>query len=48
MTRVGSSARCTSAASGGVHYPAVHLFEHYRSLGYGDGDPNAERIGRRP
>jgi dTDP-4-amino-4,6-dideoxygalactose transaminase len=31
----------------GVHYPAVHLFEHYRSLGYGDGDfPNAERIGR--
>jgi len=31
----------------GVHYPAVHLFRHYRSLGYGDGDfPNAERIGR--
>jgi dTDP-4-amino-4,6-dideoxygalactose transaminase len=31
----------------GVHYPAIHLFAHYRSLGYGDGDfPNAERIGR--
>ena len=31
----------------GVHYPAVHLFEHYRSLGYGEGDfPNAERVGR--
>jgi hypothetical protein len=31
----------------GVHYPAVHLFQHYRSLGYGDGDfPIAERIGR--
>jgi dTDP-4-amino-4,6-dideoxygalactose transaminase len=31
----------------GVHYPAVHLFGHYRSLGYGDGDfPNAERVGR--
>ena len=31
----------------GVHYPAVHLFSHYRSLGYGDGDfPNAERAGR--
>ena len=31
----------------GVHYPAVHLFHHYRSLGYRDGDfPNAERIGR--
>jgi dTDP-4-amino-4,6-dideoxygalactose transaminase len=31
----------------GVHYPAVHLFRHYRGLGYRDGDfPNAERIGR--
>ena len=31
----------------GVHYPAAHLFKHYRSLGYGDGDfPKAERIGR--
>ncbi|MEN9704446.1 MAG: hypothetical protein RLZZ393_325 [Pseudomonadota bacterium] len=31
----------------GVHYPAIHLFSHYRSLGYGPGDfPNAERIGR--
>jgi dTDP-4-amino-4,6-dideoxygalactose transaminase len=31
----------------GVHYPAVHLFTLYRSLGYGEGDfPHAERIGR--
>ena len=31
----------------GVHYPAIHLFKYYRSLGYQDGDfPNAERIGR--
>ena len=31
----------------GVHYPAIHLFEYYRKLGYQDGDfPNAERIGR--
>ncbi|MEY4761031.1 MAG: hypothetical protein RLZZ200_887 [Pseudomonadota bacterium] len=31
----------------GVHYPAIHLFSHYRGMGYVDGDfPNAERIGR--
>lgn len=31
----------------GVHYPAMHLFKHYRSLGYADGDfPIAERIGQ--
>ncbi len=31
----------------GVHYPAIHLFSHYRKLGYAEGDfPNAERIGR--
>jgi len=31
----------------GVHYPAIHLFRYYRSLGYRDGDfPNAERIGQ--
>jgi dTDP-4-amino-4,6-dideoxygalactose transaminase len=31
----------------GIHYPAIHLFAHYRSMGYRDGDfPNAERIGR--
>jgi dTDP-4-amino-4,6-dideoxygalactose transaminase len=31
----------------GVHYPAIHLFSHYRGLGYRDGDfPNAERVGR--
>jgi dTDP-4-amino-4,6-dideoxygalactose transaminase len=31
----------------GVHYPAIHLFRHYRGLGYGDGDfPYAERVGR--
>jgi dTDP-4-amino-4,6-dideoxygalactose transaminase len=30
-----------------VHYPAIHLFRYYRSLGYRDGDfPNAERIGQ--
>ena len=31
----------------GVHYPAVHLFSYYRSLGWRDGQlPQAERIGR--
>jgi dTDP-4-amino-4,6-dideoxygalactose transaminase len=31
----------------GVHYPAIHLFEAYRALGYREGQfPNAERIGR--
>jgi dTDP-4-amino-4,6-dideoxygalactose transaminase len=31
----------------GVHYPAIHLFRHYRGLGYHDGEfPNAERVGR--
>ena len=31
----------------GVHYPAIHLFSYYRSLGYTDGNfPNAEKIGR--
>ncbi len=31
----------------GVHYPAVHLFTFYRSLGWREGSlPNAERIGR--
>lgn len=31
----------------GVHYPAIHLFSYYRSLGYREGDfPVAERIGR--
>lgn len=31
----------------GVHYPAMHLFEVYRRLGYREGDfPHAERIGR--
>jgi hypothetical protein len=30
-----------------VHYPAIHLFQYYRGLGYRDGQfPNAERIGR--
>ena len=32
----------------GVHYPALHLFSLYHSLGFRDGDfPNAEDIGRR-
>jgi dTDP-4-amino-4,6-dideoxygalactose transaminase len=31
----------------GVHYPAIHLFSLYRSLGFREGQfPNAERIGR--
>lgn len=31
----------------GVHYPAIHLFSLYRSLGWRDGQyPHAERIGR--
>ena len=31
----------------GIHYPAIHLFEHYRKLGYAEGDfPVSERIGR--
>jgi dTDP-4-amino-4,6-dideoxygalactose transaminase len=31
----------------GVHYPALHLFSHFRSLGWREGMlPNAERIGR--
>jgi dTDP-4-amino-4,6-dideoxygalactose transaminase len=31
----------------GVHYPAIHLFEAYRKMGYRDGQfPNAERVGR--
>jgi dTDP-4-amino-4,6-dideoxygalactose transaminase len=31
----------------GVHYPAIHLFDAYRRLGYHEGQfPNAERVGR--
>lgn len=31
----------------GVHYPPIHLFTHYRSLGWREGMlPHAERIGR--
>ncbi len=31
----------------GVHYPAIHLFKHYLSLGHREGDfPIAERVGR--
>ncbi len=31
----------------GVHYPALHLFSHYRQLGWREGMlPHAERIGR--
>jgi dTDP-4-amino-4,6-dideoxygalactose transaminase len=31
----------------GVHYPAVHLFSYYRSLGWREGMlPHAERLGR--
>ncbi|MNT88456.1 UDP-4-amino-4-deoxy-L-arabinose--oxoglutarate aminotransferase [compost metagenome] len=31
----------------GVHYPPIHLFTYYRSLGWREGMlPHAERIGR--
>jgi dTDP-4-amino-4,6-dideoxygalactose transaminase len=31
----------------GVHYPAIHLFSLYRSLGWHEGQyPNAEHIGK--
>jgi dTDP-4-amino-4,6-dideoxygalactose transaminase len=31
----------------GVHYPAIHLFSLYRSLGWREGQfPHAERIGK--
>jgi len=41
-------ARMREAGIGiGVHYPAMHLFSLYRSLGWREGQfPNAERIGR--
>ena len=41
-------ARMRAAAIGvGVHYPAIHLFSLYRSLGWHEGQyPHAERIGR--
>jgi dTDP-4-amino-4,6-dideoxygalactose transaminase len=30
----------------GCHYPAIHLFQYYRAMGYQAGDfPNSERIG---
>jgi len=42
-------ARMREAGIGvGVHYPAIHLFSLYRSLGWREGQfPHAERIGRR-
>jgi dTDP-4-amino-4,6-dideoxygalactose transaminase len=42
-------ARMREAGIGiGVHYPAMHLFSLYRSLGWRQGQfPHAERIGRR-
>lgn len=41
-------ARMREAGIGiGVHYPAIHLFSMYRSLGWHEGQyPHAERIGR--
>ena len=41
-------ARMREAGIGvGVHYPAIHLFRLYRSLGWREGQfPHAERIGR--
>lgn len=48
IDRAGFIARMKEQGIGvGVHYPAIHLFSHYRGLGYAEGDfPNAERIGR--
>jgi hypothetical protein len=41
-------ARMRAAAIGvGVHYPVIHLFSLYRSLGWHEGQyPHSERIGR--
>ncbi|HKQ28032.1 MAG TPA: DegT/DnrJ/EryC1/StrS aminotransferase family protein [Burkholderiales bacterium] len=49
MTRAEFIARMHARGIGvGVHYPAMHLFEAYRRLGYRRGDfPNAETIGER-
>src|SRR4051812_3912105 len=47
-TRARFIARMREAGIGiGVHYPAMHLFSLYRSLGWREGQfPHAERIGR--
>ena len=48
VERAGFMARMRAAGIGtGVHYPAIHLFSLYRSLGWREGMyPHAERIGR--
>jgi len=48
VPRAGFMARMREAGIGiGVHYPAIHLFSLYRSLGWKAGQyPHAERIGR--
>jgi len=48
MKRAEFIARMREAGIGiGVHYPAIHLFSLYRSLGWREGRyPHAERIGR--
>ena len=48
VERAGFMARMREAGIGvGVHYPAIHLFSLYRSLGWHEGQyPHAERIGR--
>jgi dTDP-4-amino-4,6-dideoxygalactose transaminase len=48
VRRADFMARMREAGIGtGVHYPAIHLFALYRSLGWREGQfPHAERIGR--
>lgn len=48
VERADFMARMREAGIGiGVHYPAIHLFSLYRSLGWKEGQyPHAERIGR--
>jgi len=48
VKRADFMARMREAGIGtGVHYPAIHLFSLYRSLGWREGQyPHAERIGR--
>jgi dTDP-4-amino-4,6-dideoxygalactose transaminase len=48
MSRAEIMARMQEAGIGtGVHYPVIHRFALYRSLGWKDGDfPHAEYAGR--
>jgi dTDP-4-amino-4,6-dideoxygalactose transaminase len=48
VKRAGFMAKMRAQGIGiGVHYPPIHLFKLYRSLGFREGQfPHAERIGR--